>query len=410
MKKLALLFLLSTQVVYGQAWTGILSSPRAVDWSGDGVPGGIPSSSWTQCGPTVSAYGSSGAYASPSTVNNAINNCGPNTFVLLGNGNFYLNGGIVMKTGVALRGGGPDHTFIFFSDFNVCGGLYGVVCFMGVNFYYGSSTAAPGGTNSATFAGTNSTNGTCTTGATSIRLTNIGLAGVQNGDYIFLDQDDDPAVANGFLVGTRNTISPPFSLEQGAPGRGSNTRSQNQVVKVVSGCASACTGAGPFDITIAAPGIYGLNWKTARSPGAWFPGAGNTLKNSGIEGMSIDSTNTPSGTSQGGIIFFNSSENWVYNVRSIKQHRQHVWFWQAAHNTVLSNYFYDSYNASSQSYGVESFISSANLVANNIFQHITTPLVLGPATGSAFAYNFAIDSFVAQGTLTVTQTQMTGCP
>lgn len=418
MKRLILAAILAAiAVVYApqagaQAWAGVLSSSRAVDWSGAGVPGGIPSASWTQCGTTIAAYGSSGSYASPSTINSALAACPANTYVLLGAGHFYLTAGWIQKSNVELRAADPTQTIIHLNGLESCGGLYASACFMGANFYYGSSSAAIGGTNSATWTGTNSSSGTYTPGATSIRLTNIGSTGILNGDYIYLDQDDDSAVANGFLVGTKNTVSPPFSLEQGAPGRtnGSTPRSQVLVVKVTAGCGTLCTGAGPFDLTIAAPGVIGKNWRSTQNPGAWFPGPGNTIKNSGVQGITIDYTATGSGTSEGGIVFFNAAENWAYNVRSIKSHRNHTWFWQAAHNTVLSNYFYDSYNASSQSYGTESFIGTANLTANNIYEHITTPIVLGGSIGSAYVYNFGIDSFVAQGTLTVTQTSMSGCP
>lgn len=82
---LFLLVLLVTQwaPAYGQAWSGVLSPKRAIDWSHAGVPGGIPSASWTQCGSTIVAYGSSGTPASPATIQNAINNCTANHYVQL---------------------------------------------------------------------------------------------------------------------------------------------------------------------------------------------------------------------------------------------------------------------------------------------------------------------------------------
>ena len=56
-------------------WVGIVAPTRATDWSGAGVQGGIPSANWTQCGATVNAYN-----GSPTTIQNAINNCGTNQY------------------------------------------------------------------------------------------------------------------------------------------------------------------------------------------------------------------------------------------------------------------------------------------------------------------------------------------
>src|ERR1700689_4243757 len=89
-----------------QPWSGIISPNRAADWTHVGIPGGIPDGSWTQCGSTIAAYGSSGSYASPSTIQNAINACGANQYVLLGPGDFYLSGGVSLKSNVVLRGSG----------------------------------------------------------------------------------------------------------------------------------------------------------------------------------------------------------------------------------------------------------------------------------------------------------------
>ena len=118
-------------IARGQQWSGVLSTSRATDWSQAGIPGGIPSGSWTQCGPTIAPYGSSGAYASPSTIVNAINHtgagyttCGSNTYVLLGAGDFYLSSGIrnVGVNNTELRGSGPTQTRLHFSNGATCQG------------------------------------------------------------------------------------------------------------------------------------------------------------------------------------------------------------------------------------------------------------------------------------------------
>jgi hypothetical protein len=68
-----------------------------------------------------------------------------------------------------------------------------------------------------------------------------------------------------------------------------------------------------------------------------------------------------------------------------------VWLNQAARIEVRDSYFYGTKNAASQSYGVESFTTSDDLIINNIFQRVTAPIMTGPNTGSVFAYNFLTD-------------------
>jgi hypothetical protein len=94
-----------------QPWSGIVSTARAADWTQAGLPGDVPpDASWTQCGSTVAAYGSSSSYASPTTIQNAINACGTNQYVLLGPGSFYISPNVYLKSNMVLRGSGANQT------------------------------------------------------------------------------------------------------------------------------------------------------------------------------------------------------------------------------------------------------------------------------------------------------------
>ena len=375
-----------------QNWSSILNSSRAVDWSGAGVTGGIPDAAWTQCGSTVAAG------ASAATIQSAINSCTATHYVLLGSGTFNLSSGLNMKAGVVLRGSGANSTFLVFSGGVPCGGQGAQICFLDSSgYYYGGSNVAIGSPNSATFCGTagsGACNNTYTTGATTIQLSNVGTSKISNGQYIYLDQQNDsPAsastVTSGMLVCDTATGSDSCSLEGGAPGRTSNgvDRSMVQIVKVVSGCTSGCTGAGPFNVTIT-PGLYGKKWTSSLSPGAWW--SANDMQNAGLENLSIDSTAVGTSTESG--IYFNNAFNcWANNVRSMKPNRNHVWLWQSAHNTIENSYFFGTQNAASQSYGVESYIASDNLIINNVFQQVTAPVMMGPSMGSVYAYNFSVN-------------------
>ena len=42
-------------------------------------------------------------------------------------------------------------------------------------------------------------------------------------------------------------------------------------------------------------------------------------------------------------------------------------------------------------YGIESYGASDNLIQNNILQHVVSPILVQPALGSVYAYNYAIN-------------------
>jgi hypothetical protein len=204
------------------------------------------------------------------------------------------------------------------------------------------------------------------------------------------------------LVCDNTSATDGCSLEGGAPGRNylGVDRNLQQFVKVVSGCATACAGTGPFTITIT-PGLYGQKWNSGATPGAWW--SSSSMQNSGVENLSINSSGETSGT--GGCandtscsaFFLNNAFNcWVSNVRSIGGNRNHVWLWESAHNTIQNSYFFGTLAAAQQSYGIEFFIAGDNLVENNVFQQISAPTISGPGMGNVTAYNFGINNLYYQ--------------
>lgn len=365
----AYLILILPGLAHGQAWSGVIAPTRAVAWNSAGVIGGVPSASWTQCGSTIGAY-----TGSANTINSAMAGCPANTYVQLASGTFNLNSGFVMVSNVVLRGMGANSTFVIFTGNNNCNGDGGSdVCFMGENTYYGSPWVQPGGTQAATWSGGYSQ------GSTSITLTSVGSSGLHVGQYIFLDQENttSPAATGAFVCSTVSSNG--CSLEGGAPGRiiGGVPYNQIQIVKI--------TGISGSTYTIS-PGLYGINWSGGQNPGVWWPVG--QITNSGIENLSLDHTNSGS---EFGIMMTNAFNCWVSGIRSISAPRDHVDWWQAAHNTVQNSYFFATKNATTQSYGIEHFISSDDLAVNNVFQQVTAPTIIGPAMGDVFAYNFGIN-------------------
>lgn len=195
------IFLVSSTLA--QPWSGILPTARATDWTTAGLPGGtVPSGAWTQSGSTIAAYGSSGTPGVPTTINTALSSCGTNHYVLLGSGDFWLNGAINVPSNCVLRGGGANVTRIHQptggGSFS-CNGVGGVVCLVGSNSFGLCSTQAwpcPIGGWSFTQEGHANWTAGYTTGATSITLDNVTGITV-NLTPIVLDQCDV-----GYAAGT----------------------------------------------------------------------------------------------------------------------------------------------------------------------------------------------------------------
>src|SRR5262249_4633774 len=143
---ITLLLLGASPSVFAQAWSGIIASSRAINWSTAGVTGGIPSGSWTQCGSTIAGG------ASAATIQAAINGCTANHYVQLGAGNFPGLGGLNMKSNVALRGMGANQTFLTFTGKVGCYSAVAAICITGDLYTYSNSTNSyPGAANGATW-------------------------------------------------------------------------------------------------------------------------------------------------------------------------------------------------------------------------------------------------------------------
>ncbi len=361
-----ILFSFFTTLAIAQQWSGVLPSTRAIDWSATnvGVPGGIPTGR-TQCGSTIAPYNGTAA-----AINNAIAACGTNQYVLLGAGTFNLSSGITFngKSNVTLRGSGADQTVLAFS--NVSGCVFGNadICVAGNSGVWGGS---PGTVY----------NWTDGYGQGTTTLTFSSVSGISKGDLLVLDQlDDSSDTGNIFICGTTRCAN-----EGNNPGRDGN-RNQQQFVQVTGVNSSAKT------VTIT-PGIYMPNWRSSQTPQAWDLGniGGGVVTGVGIENLSLDATKD-GGSNQDTVTEFTIAYGcWFRGVRSINGNRNHVWGVTQAHLQLQDSYFYGTKYEASQSYGVEMFTGSDNLIQNNIFQQVTTPLLSGDTAGTVWAYNFSIN-------------------
>jgi len=354
-------------------WSGILSPERAADWSKAGMPEGIPNRT------TIFKTLAPGATADE--INAAIASCPSGQVVLLSAGTYPLSSSIDFANhgDVTLRGAGADQTFLIFTqgDDRKGKGSDGSDADIriknfdaGLPHYEDHSSGNP--SNSAEW-----------TDGYAQRATEITLSSTANlipgKSVICLDQlDDSDAGSETIWVSQKKGISG----VEGPGGSGRKGRAQMQMV-----LAAAVHG----DRVTISPGLYMPNWRPSQKPGAWW--SNSFISGVGIEDLSIDHINS---RSKSAILLYNATRCWVKGIRDLNSNRNHVWFHLANHCVVRDSYFYGTQNKWFLSYGVETYMGADNLVENNIFQHVVSPMIAnGTGAGTVFAYNYAVDDYYA---------------
>lgn len=349
-----------------QSWSGIMSPRRALDWSKAGIPGGIPNRT------TVFRTLAPGATADQ--INEAIASCPSGQVVFLGAGTFELAKGIDFANhcNVTLRGAGADQTFLVFTGSTERWGMSADISIVNSdsNLPHTEGNYAGKPSNTADW-----TDG-FSQGTTEITLSNTNRL-TAGKSVICLDQlDDSDTDTGGVWVSQKHSIS----AVEGPSGTGRVGRAQMQM--------SLVTAINGNKVTIS-PGLYMPNWSRSRNPGAWWADA--VVSGDGVEDLSIDHADSGA---KSGIQLFNAYQCWVKGVRDINSNRNHVWLFLACHSVVRDNYFYGTQNSIYLSYGVELFMGADNLVENNIFQHIVSPMIVnGSGPGCVWGYNYAFDNY-----------------
>ena len=368
MRWLAGLFGFLAALLPATAIAGIIDPSRSTDWTQAGVLGGIPIRT------TICATLNPGATATQIT--EAISACPSGQVVFLNAGTYNLSAGIVFdnKSNVTLRGAGPDQTFLIFTGGDHCAGLGGDVCFKSGDPNDGFDGPSNIGTWTAGYS----------VGTTSITLGSITRGSIdhlQVGSVIFLDQLDDTSdPGDVYVCQTPNVCSMQAGSKNGRASRG---QQEPQVVTSISG-------SGPWTVGIS-PGVRMPNISNGKSPEVWWLN-GLPVQNDGVENLSMDHTGTGAAIAAG-TFMINGYNNWLKNVRDLNSHHKHVWLYQSIHITIRDSYFYGSSEATSESYGVDTYNGADNLVENNIFQHIAAPMMNEGCIGCVGAYNFAFDDW-----------------
>ena len=380
-----------------QLWTSILSTQRAFDWSTAGVIGGIPTRN--------TIYATLTSSASASTINSNLASCPSGEVVYLSAGTYANLGAINWSTACTLRGAGADQTILQFASDASCNGGSASICMTSTDNNHATGPS----------------NGRVTVTGASAGATSITLASVVNlniGNPLIIDICDTglsvQAAPNGTCTGTVTDsgaifvtdstssgtgvspgLSGPYSTEGNSGGAMLETRQNFQIVRV-TGCngnvtvGTACTGTNTA-VTIS-PALNQMPWDSTSQ--AWW--STSPALGLGLENLTVDNTNvTNAGQCSGGdgIELANAQNSWVTGVRDIDSNMLHVNLTYANHNTIRNNYFYLTQNWATCSYGVGQFMGSDNLIENNIFQAVASPIIRNGATGTVSDYNFGVNMF-----------------
>jgi hypothetical protein len=382
----------STNPIAGARQPGGTTSVPNPMWAGTGVVGGIPNIT-TQCGSTISAPSSSSA------INSAIQACN-NGFVSLGAGTFNIgSGGIVMKTGVVLRGQGMstilNMTGTVGSSHWYWGGGSCSLVFSGGYLNSAVDQGVPpvtsvGSGTTRVWSGTNGQAGVYTQGATVINLA-TAPTGLSVGDMLVLWQSDpaDAAVPNAGLFFSDATTSNGISW-QGSYDDANSAVEQRSRVTAINGTA----------VTIAEGLAHPTYlWQSALNPRVGWLTQAQLIHDSGLENLRISSANQGQHLCDIGVA-------WGYNiwVRGVGMMPHYTGWHQggavdygfiaidSGHVSFVNNWIDKMIGGginTTTSYGVAFKETHHFRVENNVFNNVESPteLLIG-SMGGVIAYNY----------------------
>jgi hypothetical protein len=387
MRKLKLLpsLLLFSVPCFGQAWSGIISPGRAIDWSHSGLPASYPdgettANPWTppvrtQCGSTVNASGN--ASTDVTNVNNALSACTSGHFVALGGTiaspqSFTFNSSVFLtKNGVSLRClNGPMACTVMLN----CGGGS---CDISMGSASGGSTCT---WSSGLSAGSSSLGFTGCTGAPTVN------------SLIFLNQCDSGYSGTSCTTGSSTDNGGLYicgdvtACIRGGEGTGEpNHQWQSEWVTGVTSL-----GGGAYTVTVSSP-IRMPNWSTGNTAQASW---GNTYYGIGLEDMTIYSDKTL--TSQQYILYVNFQYgSWVKGVRFVGAATTGIVnMLSNMHDLIMNNYSVSRVTIDGNyPVGWQEASSSDDLFINNMGTRGVPYEALGRSSGNVFAYNYTRDVF-----------------
>jgi hypothetical protein len=339
-----------------------------------GVPGGIPSGSWTQSGSTISSTGGN----MTSTIQSALNSCGTNHYVLLAPGTFNVTT-LQIKSNCALRGSGPQSTIL-----NATGSS-GAIVNMGVN------GDAPYKNGSATITGGN------TAGSTSLTLSaksqDNNQTTVSAGGFLLITEVNDPVYVSA--AGIQNQSCTYCDQIFGG------TRARGQIVQITS-----VSGSGPYTVGIT-PALYTNYGVASGTSPAWATPFG--VENGGqpdciycgIENIQIKANGTGLSAGMADIVMTECAFCWVKNVEDNYTDGDHVDVLFSYRNEIRDSYFSNAFGHGAGGTDADVMLAaktSGTLVENNIMERLHSSIVNNwGAAGNVYGYNYLVGSYDAVG-------------
>lgn len=369
---------------HAQVWSSVLNpltageknvGQSAIDWSNTGVPGGIPSTTWTQCGATIQASNfGNGATDATSAIQAALNACGANQFVLLSEGTFLVNSSgagspIISVLGSrVLRGSGASRTIL-----NSTGTNFGSIIDVG-------RVADPGsnyGTNDPVANSVNITSG-ATAGSTSIAVSSAANFTV-GGDALIQETNDPTYVTK---VGGSDSCTY-------CDGFWNGDRSRGQIVEITS-INGATIGIKPALYTAYTLSPQALPFQPT--------------KFAGVENLQIISNNTHTSQNNEPIRMYSCAYCWVKGVEENYTDGDYIKVYWGYRDEIRDSYFTNGFshgpgqNNNSVWFG---FKTTASKIENNIMERCENPVMLQfGAAGNVIAYNYATGCWGVPSTIT----------
>ncbi len=365
----SVLLLAGTAIVWtAPAAAEIIPAARRITWD-PGVRGDIPARSTVCANVRNAPYNATGNGSSDDTsaIQSAISACAAGQVVLVPAGTYRITAPLRVKGGITLRGEGMGRTIIK--------GASG----------YGSRWLIGYEDPNYDWSMSNSTSRTLTAGTSkgSTQITSSAAHGWQVGDYILVDQledpSGDPAVTNDGGSGACTWC-----------GRDSGNRPIGQWVHIT---AVPSTTTATIE-----PALY-WNYNTARTPQGTK--ATGLTQNAGIEDLTVD--NSASAARDAVFVHF-AVNSWLLRVEVKGSYRRAVDMQGGMWNTIRESTFHDGVPATptvgdhygpDRAYGL--FMGpwpTACLIENNIFYSLSLMISLeGAPSGNVIAYNYLTDSF-----------------
>jgi hypothetical protein len=457
-----LIFLALSGCLYAQAWSGILAPTYGtgactflttstyagcgVDWTRVGIPNGIPSGSWTQSGSTIT-----GSTTFPpstdqtSTIQNALNSCGTNHFVLLGGTPaspqyFLIDGNIGIPSNCVLRGGGANASILYWE------GTSGDPIYMGydgaVDGYLSTSNVTPVSVSSGATAGSTSLTLSSTSGMSSGQL--LAISELNNPSYVDIGSSQSVAACTycyivynwgdgngsartrGEITQITNissntvTLADPLtsSYSNTLPGWSANTY-YGYLAYITNGGyyyeqqESNTSGTGHCLSGSTQPSFPTSSGTVSDGPGTTSPacvwaymGSGTSTQpqvavfsplvtNAGVENLQVYDNNTFATVD---ILMTATMECWIYGVEVNYTSGDFAEDANGYRNQIANNYFSNSYSHGPGAYDAGTLIdygTSGNLFINNICErgHVGCVMYERGGARNVDAYNYAEGSF-----------------